>query len=577
MMQLTSKEIESILGVQDRCNWAGMRIQADGIYLNASSEDLHGLLNEELDALTHGLRERATTEPLLALPCELPAFQAFLRLVWGRGLDEWEYRKLYRLDERFAYSDTMPDSQMLPLSFWARILGDRVAQSNGHVLDSDAAARDLEEVVRQLDADHPGLPFRDPATGDLLHDGTERPAAGMLRKGDFIQWLKAFRPKLAGYLALRSVEKAQQSVGEATGADGGANDAHSLPWTLSPVVAPDGADGQSRAPDLTWEAHAEVRIPGGPRLISKQKVLDGLLDATMGALPEETMDGPIRKARCNAPHFLKDYVESSWEELTSADEVHLEIAWMRAGLVPPEHPTRVEWDNQYLRAWANLPDRPDWTPVSSWGLNRRIAERSRKLIGARYEREVFAALPSFDGLGLQAPAEVSLYWNVDDVKSAIGRLGMMAPAATITPQAPQEQLRSADGTSAPEARRGATPSTAEGLPRGLTKREIGSVFNSVAGKDVGDWIKTLENAREGLKRAITEKRRPGDKDGGNLWNPVTVARYTIGQCKDADQRSAVMKAFAKAFIDRELLKPWLGAWQSERRDIIGNPWGIPGN
>lgn len=544
MVQLTAKAIRSILNVRDRSDWGGMRIEDDGVYLNASSEDLGRLLDEELEAVTHGMGERAATEPLLALPCELPAFQAFLRLVWGRGLDEREYRKLYRLDERFAYSDMMPDSQMLPLSFWARVLGERVAQWNGHVLDSDAAARDLEEVVRQLDADHPGLPFRDPATGDLLHDGTERAAAGMLRKGDFIQWLKAFRPKLAGYLALRSVEKAQQSLGDATGADGGANAAHSLPWTLSPVVAPGGADGQSRAAELTWEAHAEVRIPGGPRLISKQKVLDGLLDATMGALPEETMDGPIRKARGNAPHFLKDYVESSWEELTSADEVHLEIAWMRAGLVPPEHPTRVEWDNQYLRAWANLPDRPDWTPVSSWGLNRKIAERGRKLIGARYEREVFAALPSFDGLGLQAPAEYSQYWNVDDVKSAIQQQLGREPA--LQASTPIAGVAAADNRQNQLSNREPDPLTTEQVASAFSRLWIGEqTLTQFLRKSLPKW----------LEPAIKHRAPPRSKTG-HRWNPVKFAELL------RDRRGIDEAKLSRAFADCDELRPWRSAWRS---------------
>ncbi len=113
------------------------------------------------------------------------------------------------------------------------------------------------------------------------------------------------------------------------------------------------------------------------------------------------------------------------------------------------------------------------------------------------------------------------------------------------------------------------------VPHGLTKRELGFAFDGIRKRDAAAWVASLEDAREGLKAAMTRRGRRGDKDGGSLWNPVGVALYTIERCKDADQRNAVMQAFAKAFLDRALLKPWRDAWQEARRSINGDPWELP--
>lgn len=193
-----------------------------------------------------------------------------------------------------------------------------------------------------------------------------------------------------------------------------------------PVEAPSAA---------TWDDLAEIRIPGGMRLISQQRALGVLLDATIGPLPEATMDGEIRKSVL--PPFASMTASAPTEDLTHAERAWLEATWNAAGLSWPEHPTASEWTSRYLPAFRDADNRPRWTPVSTWGRNRKIAERNRELTSRRYEAEVFADMPSYGATGLPAPPEFGLYWNVEDVKARLSSMGAQRPAPTTW--APQQQ------------------------------------------------------------------------------------------------------------------------------------------
>jgi hypothetical protein len=102
----------------------------------------------------------------------------------------------------------------------------------------------------------------------------------------------------------------------------------------------------TRSTLVNWDDMADVSIPGGMHLISKRRALDILLDATLGPIPEATMDGPIRKSQI--PAFASLIGTAPTEELTKDERDWLELTWDMAGLDWPEHPTKTEWETRYL-------------------------------------------------------------------------------------------------------------------------------------------------------------------------------------------------------------------------------------
>lgn len=190
-------------------------------------------------------------------------------------------------------------------------------------------------------------------------------------------------------------------------------------WSRS--VMQDGAQraGTQQQPESQWDDLAEVRLPGGMRLISKRRAVDALLDA-VHPLPAATMDGPVRKSYL--AQFMPEASAPPPDELAPDDEARLEEIWRRAGLPWPDHPTEAEWKGRYLQALQDAPDRPDWLPVSTWGANCRIAEQSREAIRRAYLADVFQGLPAYASTGMQAPPEFADFWNTKDVAAAVERM-----------------------------------------------------------------------------------------------------------------------------------------------------------
>ena len=191
-------------------------------------------------------------------------------------------------------------------------------------------------------------------------------------------------------------------------------------------------------PTVNWGDLIEIQIPGGVELISRARVLEVLLDATLGPMPEATMDGEVRKSAL--PPFASMDAKAPTEELTDAEHAWLEIAWNAAGLPWPEHPTVTDWATFYLPAFRDAEGRPSWTPVSNWGQNRKIAERNRELCRRKYEAEVFADMPTFGATGLPATPDFGYYWSVDDVRARTAAMAALRPVVGAEAPLPASAL-----------------------------------------------------------------------------------------------------------------------------------------
>lgn len=200
---------------------------------------------------------------------------------------------------------------------------------------------------------------------------------------------------------------------------------HAPHWLDSALLAAEA----TRSSVVNWDDIADISIPGGMHLISMRRALDILLDATLGPIPEATMDGAIRKSQI--PAFASLIGTAPTEELTKDERDWLELTWNMAELDWPEHPTKAEWETRYLAAFRQALDRPDWTPVSTWGLNQKIAEKGRELTRKQYEAKLFSTMQEYGRTGFAAPQGQGGHWNVEDVKAAVARMGSAQAAPAV--------------------------------------------------------------------------------------------------------------------------------------------------
>ncbi|NNM65476.1 MAG: hypothetical protein HKL99_12845 [Burkholderiales bacterium] len=285
----------------------------------------------------------------------------------------------------------------------------------------------------------------------------------------------------------------------------------------------------TRGTIVNWDDIADVSIPGGMRLISKRRALDTLLDSTLGPIPEATMDGAIRKSQI--PAFASLIGTAPDEELTKDERDWLELTWNMAELDWPEHPTKAEWETRYLAAFRQAAGRPEWTPVSTWGLNQKIAERGRELTRQRYEADVFNTMQEYGCTGFAAPQGQGGHWNIEDVKAAVARMGsaQTAPAGeAATESAPREGLKTA---------------------------YIASAFSGIF---VIDGFLAMCHGLSDSRHGICRGSAGGGRGRGNqrIHNPVFVATYLR-------EHGAPIDKLNRAFQDEPCLEPWRAEWTSK--------------
>jgi hypothetical protein len=280
-----------------------------------------------------------------------------------------------------------------PPELWAYWFAFEMAERNGWDYATQTAAE--AQIMRTFEASADTLPLRQYPSTFPLPKGQPLPPKWregcFMLKAELRTWAKQHAPDLLGS-ALLAAEAKRSSV-------------------------------------VNWDDMTDISIPGGMHLISKRRALDILLDATLGPIPEATMDGAIRKSQI--PAFASLIGTAPTEELTKDERDWLELAWNLAGLDWPEHPTKNEWESRYLAAFRQAADRPDWTPVSTWGLNQNIAEQGRELTRQRYEADVFTTMQEYGRTGFAAPHGQGGHWNIEDVKAAVARMGSAQAAPAV--------------------------------------------------------------------------------------------------------------------------------------------------
>jgi hypothetical protein len=180
-------------------------------------------------------------------------------------------------------------------------------------------------------------------------------------------------------------------------------------------------------------------------------------------------------------------------------------------------------------------------------LNQKIAVKGREITRQRYEAEVFSTIQEYGCTGFAAPQGQGAHWNVEDVKTAVARMGSAQVASAAEVAAPvadcaddQNQVSPANPASAP-------------LPAFFSKSEIASAFDGIWKKS-WEWNKYLgDTIPKWLQKALARPASRGDKDG-RQWNPVDLAEALL--MKKRAREDELNRAFWKPELE-----PWRAEWQ----------------